>query len=111
MGTDATEAIGAAGTVAIPSGVPVAESKEYVSEATTGWEQSSRAYPVSITSSPRVEIVSKKLSWTWTLVGAERRPGSRPNSDTWHVAGDPLLLAIRNRDVHTVPSLHTPSTT
>jgi hypothetical protein len=62
MGINATEALGAAGTVAISDGLPAGESMEYVSEATTGCEQSSRAYPVSITSSPRVVIVSKKLS-------------------------------------------------
>src|SRR5215831_18555762 len=111
MGIDAKEAIGALGTVAIPSGVPVTESMEYMSEATTGCEQSSRAYPVPITSSPRVVIVSKEPPSIWTLAGAERRPGLRPTSDTWHVTGDPLLLAIRNRDEYTVPSLPTPSTT
>src|SRR6185436_15286172 len=101
MGINTTEATGAPGTVAIPSVVPVAESMEYVSEATTGCEQSSRAYPVPITSSPRVVIVSKKLPWTRTLERAERRSGPMPNSDTWQVAGDPPLLAIRNRDVYT----------
>src|SRR5262245_15627808 len=111
MGINTTEAIGAPGTVAIPSVVPVAESMEYVSEATTGCEQSSRAYPVSITPCPRVVIVSKELPWTTTLSPAERRSGPRSNSDTWQVAGDPPLLVIRNRDVYTAPSLATPSTT
>src|SRR5690349_1948320 len=112
MGINTNPAGEALGTVAIPSGAPVAETMEYVSEATTGCVQSSRAYPESMASSPRVAIVSKKLTWTWTVVRGERRLGSMPNSDTSQVAGeDRLLLAIRNRDVYMLPSLATPSTT
>src|SRR5215510_3908200 len=112
MGINTTPAGGALGAVAMPSGAPVAETREYVREATTGCVQSSRAYPVSMASSPRVVIVSKKLPWTWTVVRGERRSGSMPNSDTSQVAGeDRLLLAITNRDVYTLPSLATPSTT
>src|SRR5262249_19803979 len=111
MGINTTEARGAPGTVAIPRVVPVAETMEYVSEATTGCEQSRRAYPVSTPPSPRVVIVAKEFCSMRILPPVERRSAPMPTSDTWHVAEDPPLLAIRNRDVYTVPSLPTPSTT
>src|SRR5262245_40738105 len=110
MGTSAFDASGAPGMVAIPSGRPSADCREYVRDANTGCEQSSRAYPVAIPPWPRVATVSHDAGCTTTLALLVRRSGPIPKSEMLHVAGKPPMLAISKRDVNTDPSPDTPST-